>query len=78
MEKHMINTNLVLNTIYKKSPLQRKKIEKFLNSKDESFKQEFENFLTDYISSINPFYFLIHYYALDERISSASLALVGR
>ena len=53
MEKHMINTNLVLNTIYKKSPLQRKKIEKFLNSKDESFKQEFENFLTDYICYLN-------------------------
>ena len=49
----MINTNLVLNTIYKKSPLQRKKIEKFLNSKDESFKQEFENFLTDYICYLN-------------------------
>ena len=49
----MINIQLVLDTIYKKSPLQRKKIEKFLNSKDESFKQEFEGFLADYIGYLD-------------------------
>ena len=49
----MINIQLVLDAIYKKSPLQRKKIEKFLNSKDESFKQEFEGFLADYIGYLD-------------------------
>ena len=53
MEKSMINIQLVLDTIYNKSPLQRKKIEKFLNSKDESFKQEFEGFLADYIGYLD-------------------------
>ena len=44
---------MVLDEIYVKSPLQRKKIEKFLNSKDESFKQEFEGFLADYIGYLD-------------------------
>ncbi len=43
------NIELVINRIYKKAPLQKKKIESFLNEKDGVFLQEFENFLSEYI-----------------------------
>ena len=54
---------ILLDAIYKKSPLQRKKIEKFLNSKDESFKQEFEGFLADYVGFLDK-NFPIHHLGL--------------
>ncbi len=49
----MNNVDLILDAIYKKSPLQKKKIESFLRSKNISFKQEFEKFLSEYIGYLN-------------------------
>ena len=49
----MSNINLVLDEIYRKSPLQKKKIESFINSKDVNYKQEFEKFLSEYIDYLN-------------------------
>ena len=45
----MSNLSFVLESIYKKSQLQRKKIEKFIASQNEDFIKEFEDFLSDYI-----------------------------
>lgn len=42
------NIENVLNLIYSKAPLQKKKIESFLKTKDEQFMKEFENFLISY------------------------------
>ena len=45
--------NIVVGEIYKKSPLQKKKIEIFLNDQGDAFLQEFENFLSEYIQYLN-------------------------
>ena len=45
--------NIVVDEIYKKSPLQKKKIETFLNDQDDEFLQEFENFLSEYIQYLS-------------------------
>jgi len=45
----MNNVNVVLNHIYKKSQLQRKKIDAFISSRGEPFINEFEEFLNLYI-----------------------------
>ena len=45
--------NIVLDEIYKKSSLQKKKIETFLNNQDDIFLKEFENFLSEYIQYLN-------------------------
>ena len=55
------NTNTVLGVIFKKSPLQQKKIELFLKSKEADFNNEFENFLTEYISYLNKCNMTIEY-----------------
>jgi ubiquinone/menaquinone biosynthesis C-methylase UbiE len=51
MEKDltMKNIEFILNYIYKKSPLQRKKIDSFLVNRDNKFNEEFEDFLVLYI-----------------------------
>jgi len=49
----MSNIKFILNYIYKKSPLQRKKIDSFLVSRDENFYNEFEGFLVLYINYLN-------------------------
>jgi ubiquinone/menaquinone biosynthesis C-methylase UbiE len=49
----MSNVELIVNSIYKKAPLQKKKIESFLDNQDSFFFQEFENFLSEYIQYLN-------------------------
>ena len=46
----MSNMKLVLDTIYQKSPLQRKKIELFLKTKDAAFNNDFKSFIEEYTS----------------------------
>ena len=45
--------NIVVDKLYEKSPLQKKKIEIFLNDRDDIFLQEFEDFLSEYIQYLN-------------------------
>ena len=54
MEKtRMTNVEFVVNSIYKKAPLQKKKIENFLDNQDNIFFQEFEEFLSEYVQYLN-------------------------
>ncbi|MDC0407652.1 hypothetical protein OAM82_03280 [Candidatus Thioglobus sp.] len=49
----MSNVEFVINSIYEKSPFQKKKIESFLDNQDDIFFHEFENFLSEYIQYLN-------------------------
>ena len=49
----MSNVDFVVNSIYKKAPLQKKKIKSFLDSQDSVFFQDFESFLSEYIQYLN-------------------------
>jgi ubiquinone/menaquinone biosynthesis C-methylase UbiE len=49
----MNNVDFVINSIYKKAPLQKKKIESFLSDRDDAFLQEFEDFLSEYMQYLN-------------------------
>jgi 2-polyprenyl-3-methyl-5-hydroxy-6-metoxy-1,4-benzoquinol methylase len=49
----MSNVEFVVNSIYKKAPLQKKKIENFLDKQDDIFFQEFEDFLSEYVQYLN-------------------------
>jgi len=49
----MSNVDFVVNSIYKKAPLQKKKIKSFLDSQNSVFFQDFESFLSEYIQYLN-------------------------
>jgi len=53
MVKKFPYTRMVLDMVYTKAPLQKKKIEFFLKTRDIYFKEEFEIFLEEYIGYLN-------------------------
>lgn len=57
----MKNINTVLAYLYKKAPFQQKKIELLLSHKNETFLEEFEQFLDSYISYLNANHLTIEY-----------------
>lgn len=65
------NLNKLLNTLFEKSELQKKKVERFINSKNDDFKEEFELFLKDYIGYLKKNNLSIEY-ALDSYLEMIS------
>ena len=62
----MESLNQVLSMIYKKSPLQKKKLESYISTRPETFFEEADKFISDYSSYLGyqkiPFSYAVESY----------------